>query len=473
MLDDGVDGPLKPLNTAGPSTAPPDPVRVAVEAFTSSLSELVRPDDLLTTAELMAQVSSLELLRCRLDAAVGYRLSVLDRSGGCDIELGMSTHGWLAWDQSMPKATAARRVRSGRILTSVRAVGEALAAGRICMEHAQVFAATVNVRNHAAMSAAAPALIDAAGAMAFEAWADEVRALARLADEDGPEPTEVRERLSVRHVGDATVVDGVYGQAHGHLLASAVDAVADELFRSHAQSRAEDPDHVVPSRGELRAAALLELVHRGQAVDATSSKAARPEAVFVVHPARPSTGGQAEVSDLSGRRIHDPRVWDILSDCTHTFAQVDSFGNVVAFGRPISAGGPGLADPDHRTSCPHRHIDRTGRGGDMGAECRCDEDRHASRAQRRALELRDGKCVFPGCDAAVNWCDAHHVLHHRHGGPTVVANLALLCRRHHGVAHRRDWQVHMDEHQRVTFITPDGQRLAARRGGRQPGAQAA
>jgi len=326
----------------------------------------------------------------------------------------MSTHGWLAWDRSLPEAMSSRRVRSGRILTSVSVIGDALAAGRIGLDHAQVFAAVVNARNHAAMSAAAPALLDAAWVMAFEPWADEVRALARLADEDGPQPNEVRERVSVRHVGDATVVDGVFGQAHGHLLASAVEAMADELFRSHSESRADDPEHVIPSRSELRAAALLEPIHRGQAVDANSSKAARTEAVFVLQPECLSCGVRPEVTALGGRRIQDPAVWDIVADSTHTFAHLDTVGTVAFFGQSIASGGPGLVDPNHRPTCPRRQVERLGGTGLTDHECQCDEARHASRAQRRALELRDGQCVFPGCDAPVNWCDAHHVLHHRH-----------------------------------------------------------
>jgi hypothetical protein len=52
-------------------------------------------------------------------------------------------------------------------------------------------------------------------------------------------------------------------------------------------------------------------------------------------------------------------------------------------------------------------------------------------AQRNALVVRDGGCVFPGCDRPQDWCEAHHLRHWLHGGPTDLANLALLCRAHH------------------------------------------
>ena len=54
---------------------------------------------------------------------------------------------------------------------------------------------------------------------------------------------------------------------------------------------------------------------------------------------------------------------------------------------------------------------------------------------RRALDLRDQGCTHPGCDVPARWCDAHHVTHWVDGGATTLANLRLLCRRHHRAAH--------------------------------------
>jgi len=60
-------------------------------------------------------------------------------------------------------------------------------------------------------------------------------------------------------------------------------------------------------------------------------------------------------------------------------------------------------------------------------------------AQRRALNLRDGGCVFPGCDRLPEWCDAHHLEHWVAGGETNLDNLALLCRHHHTLCHELGW----------------------------------
>ena len=54
--------------------------------------------------------------------------------------------------------------------------------------------------------------------------------------------------------------------------------------------------------------------------------------------------------------------------------------------------------------------------------------------------MRDGGCVFPGCDRPVQWCAAHHVEEwDRDHGNTDLPLLALACRHHHGVTHRRGW----------------------------------
>jgi len=67
--------------------------------------------------------------------------------------------------------------------------------------------------------------------------------------------------------------------------------------------------------------------------------------------------------------------------------------------------------------------------------------RVVSPAQRSALAVRDTGCVFPGCDRPLGWCDAHHRWHWVDGGPTDLANLALLCRAHHRAVHEGGWQL--------------------------------
>jgi Domain of unknown function (DUF222) len=64
-------------------------------------------------------------------------------------------------------------------------------------------------------------------------------------------------------------------------------------------------------------------------------------------------------------------------------------------------------------------------------------------AIRRAVIVRDGGCVFPGCSVPARWCDIHHVIHWADHGPTSVENCVALCGRHHRLLHHSDWRIEM------------------------------
>lgn len=79
-----------------------------------------------------------------------------------------------------------------------------------------------------------------------------------------------------------------------------------------------------------------------------------------------------------------------------------------------------------------------------------------------ALVLRDLHCRFPGCDRTPSWCEGHHVRHWAQGGETNLANLALLCSRHHHLVHRPGWSVKLLPDATLEVTTPEGRVLTGR-----------
>ncbi len=75
-------------------------------------------------------------------------------------------------------------------------------------------------------------------------------------------------------------------------------------------------------------------------------------------------------------------------------------------------------------------------------------------ALRRALEVRDRGCRFPGCGS--RFADAHHVRHWADGGETSLGNCILLCRHHHRLVHEGGWRVELRDDGRTMFFDPRG-----------------
>ncbi len=58
-------------------------------------------------------------------------------------------------------------------------------------------------------------------------------------------------------------------------------------------------------------------------------------------------------------------------------------------------------------------------------------------ALRRAIQVRDRHCTWPGCDTPAHRCDVDHIVPYTDGGETTQDNGALLCPYHHRHGHRR------------------------------------
>jgi hypothetical protein len=73
---------------------------------------------------------------------------------------------------------------------------------------------------------------------------------------------------------------------------------------------------------------------------------------------------------------------------------------------------------------------------------------------RRALNARDGHCVWPGCNRPPSWSEGHHLLHWIRGGTSNLDNVVLLCLRHHRMVHEENWQMVQTDDGRIMPVAP-------------------
>ncbi len=83
-------------------------------------------------------------------------------------------------------------------------------------------------------------------------------------------------------------------------------------------------------------------------------------------------------------------------------------------------------------------------------------NRLATPRQRFNLALRDGGCLWPGCDRPPGYRDAHHRVHHIDGGPTAEHNLELYCPFHHHCVHEGGWTYQLIDDKTLRFYPPGG-----------------
>jgi hypothetical protein len=82
--------------------------------------------------------------------------------------------------------------------------------------------------------------------------------------------------------------------------------------------------------------------------------------------------------------------------------------------------------------------------------------RLATPLMRRHIALRDGGCLFPGCDRPPSFTEAHHRKHYIDGGPTEQKNLDSFCPFHHHLVHEGGWSYRILDATTLQFTPPDG-----------------
>jgi hypothetical protein len=79
---------------------------------------------------------------------------------------------------------------------------------------------------------------------------------------------------------------------------------------------------------------------------------------------------------------------------------------------------------------------------------------------RRIVLRRDGGCVVPGC-GATRGLEIHHRIHWEDGGPTDASNLLALCKAHHRAHHHGLLNLHGDPYNGLTFSNACGKPICA------------
>ena len=352
----------------------------------------------MSDAELLAEVAAAVAEQNRAAARLTAVVRVADARQASEHDGLKTMASWLRGHARMQPAAASKLVRNGRALAQLPAVEAAFAAGAVSADQVAAAARTGTPER---LAQAAEQGVDVggidrvlAGVAASEPFAalEEVveHYLARL-DPDGPEPdpTEKRSLRVTRHA-DGSVsgwfdLDAVGGARVTAALESVVQG-----GRCAGDQR---------TRGQQLADALVQL----------ADNALASERLPVLRTRKPQVGVLVGVHDLA-----DP--------ATRCGAATLETGGIVSAARA-------------RWLACDGEIGRIVMGPagvpiDLGRTKRVVDP-----YLRRAVDLRDGHCVFAGCTAPAWWCEAHHLLHWLFGGKTELENLALLCERHHAKVH--------------------------------------
>ncbi len=425
---------------------------------------------MLSDDELLAAVIEWEALRSVVEVADARLLGELQARGVTDQRFGLKTAPWVAAEAKVDRAGVNRRKRLGMNLRHLALVADAVAAGEISVDHAKVLAdVAANPRIGDQVEAGVSVWVELAQVTSFVDWKHQLEHTVALLDQDGgydPNRDLSRNRLHLTPFPDGSV--GVTGELVGEqalVFRQSVEAHADRLFQRLKRDHELCPELPLPTRATVLALALAELVLRGSTVDRSdTSTGPACDVTLVIEATRPDPADR------------DP--WDDLFDPYHRTALADR-ADLGGHNPLTDHCGPattpdGFHVPHHVAACllcdpviTALIEDALGVPLDMGRQIRL-----ANREQRRALKRRDGGCIFPGCDAPVGWCDAHHVTWWDDDGPTDIKNLALLCRYHHGVTHRSGWTMTAAAGQWFTWTTPLGQTLHSQRHrGRSPTGQ--
>jgi hypothetical protein len=367
---------------------------IVVSTLRSGLDEL-RTTDLrhLSNGELEDWVSEIRAVCGGLEAEVARGLAEIERRGSFAESGHLSMASWVEHRFQSTWSEAAKQVRTARALEAMPSVREALYEGDVSPSAVGQLVAAREA-NPKEFSRVEETLLDAARTLpardlkrAVGHWRDAVDPdAAGRADRDRYD----RRGLHASATFEGMVrLDGNLDPETGQTLLTALRSVTDGWVRSGSEDTRTPAQRRCDALGEI-ARQFLDRKDRA-----------------VVGGERPHLTVTLDLEALegrAGRRCELEEAGTISSESARRIACDASVARVIstAASEPLDVG--------RRTPVVPASL-------------------------RRAVAVRDGGCRFPGCDRPVPWCDAHHVVHWADGGQTNLANLLLLCRRHHRMVH--------------------------------------
>jgi 5-methylcytosine-specific restriction endonuclease McrA len=389
------------------STPPPD-------VFATLLSTPERTAALERLGDEIAELSA------HLEAATARLLALIrefDTRGGWNTGF-RSCAAWLAWRVGLDLGAARERVRVARALGTLPALAAALARGELSYAKVRALTRVATPETEARLLAVGRAGTAAHVERIVRGW----RRVDRQAEAREAARQHARRGVHVYQDEDGTVVlRGRLTPEVGALLLRALDAARETLYQKRRAGEAVlpagDPATEAPTRAQQQADALALLAETALHHELDpGAPGERYQVVVHVDAAVLADPGQPGQSVLEeGSHVPAGTSQRLACDASRVVMRHDAAGRVVEVGART------------RTIPP---------------------------ALRRALLHRDRSCRFPGCTIRVG--QGHHVQHWAQGGPTTLANLALLCRRHHRAVHEEGYRVERLPDGALQFRRPNG-----------------
>ena len=318
---------------------------------------------------------------------------------------------WLNWRTGISLGPARERLRVARCLASLPLTSAEMERGRLSWSKVRALTRVATGENEARLVEFALHHTASQVERFVRAWKSAEAAAEAL---DGASELAARRHLTVRPTDDGMYeVRGRLLPEVGALLLQALGAAADELHRAERAAEEET---------------------------AAREPAAMPPAAERRH-------------DALGAWL-ESRTGATVQLVVHTVAGSDGVGDIVATedGAHVPAGTSRRLTCDAETVEVKRGLD--GSVLDVGRRRRT-----VGWRLRKALDVRDGGCRFPGCGS--RYTQAHHAVPWSEGGETKLDNLILLCRFHHRTVHEGGWRVEMGTAGVASFRDPEGRAVPA------------